>query len=274
MTFSVFAVILAMIIATVSCPVTAILGGHRVEKGYDWDLYVHFGSTDDSDPDFVCGGVLLSWEGCVLTAAHCGITPGQHVAYFKTRKRHKHEKHRAEVVSVMSHPKYDDDENINPDFAIVKLADCDRETLEPLGVRTAVIECALYDKKRGVRPGPRAHFMGFGCDRSYPLGGSCTPSKHLKWGYAPVVDSKVCQCSWVSGNPRRIICLDGEDITVCGGDSGSPIMIEHKDPGTQESRMVLAGIIIRVAGETNCQKGANIIVASVQRQCGWISKHI
>lgn len=156
-----------------------------------------------------------------------------------------------------------------------KLANCDRDSLHPQGIRPAIMDPKIFSKVRGLRHGQGVYFEGFGCTTPYPPGGSCLPSTHLKWGFAPVTDRKICgQSDGTSSNPRRIICLDGEDITACIGDSGGPIMVESKDPVTEESRMVLAGIISSVQGETSCQKGANIIVASIETHRGWISKHI
>ncbi|XKL59560.1 hypothetical protein PGB90_000576 [Kerria lacca] len=222
---------------------TRIVGGKNATKGdWPWMAAISYRSTKSNEPDFKCGGTLIS-NRYVLTAAHCvsELPSGLQVSFVRLGDLDldinvDDELHPTDVsvADVIVHPQYSANPHIN-DIALIRLANNVQFTqyIRPICLLSGAEyrRDDYYNKKRPF-------IIGWGALRY--LGPVVT---RLQETSINVIDNE--KCAEMYKNQRaavideRVLCAGEPGKDACQGDSGGPLIF----PNSTENKFYLGGIV-------------------------------
>lgn len=230
----------------------AVVGGRdATTKQYPWMVFLsRVGDTTTPSGQF-CGGALVA-PTKVVTAAHCidDLAPEQFRVIGGRTNLHGQDGTVRDVVTVWNAPRVPPPAAGPGDPPFIGGGDLSVLTLdEPMPYRTL----RMMDVDDGWRytPGRRATVLGWGIYQEHGLVG---PSPVLQQGRIPMRGYNTCNEAAKAHparpfqlDPRFYVCGGWPDggPAVCGGDSGSPLVIDGR----------LAGVVgpILSRGGTVCE---------------------
>lgn len=198
-----------------------IVGGHPAGPAYPWMVSLQFGGRH------YCGGTVLDATH-VLTAAHCGVLPGDKAVVGRVRLSDAGGEVRT-VVKAVSAREYTTPTK-GYDWSVLTLDAPVSAPPVPLGVVDSDAATAI----------------GWGVTEE---GGEAASDELLEVG-VPVISNSACALSYPGILPT-MICADGDSIGSCQGDSGGPLIVDGRQVGITSwgagcARPGLPGVYTRV----------------------------
>ncbi len=198
-----------------------IVGGHPAGPAYPWMVSLQFGGRH------YCGGTVLDATH-VLTAAHCGVLPGDKAVIGRTRLSEGGGQVRT-VTKAVSAREYTTPTK-GYDWSVLTLDAPVSAPPVPLGVVDSDAATAI----------------GWGVTEE---GGEAASDELLEVG-VPVISNPTCALSYPGILPT-MICAGGFGRDSCQGDSGGPLIVDGRQVGITSwgagcAREGLPGVYTRV----------------------------
>ncbi|XP_069878006.1 chymotrypsinogen B-like [Dipodomys merriami] len=192
-------------------------GEDAVPGSWPWQVSIQY-----EDSFHFCGGALIS-EEWVLTAAHCGVMPGDKVVAgaFNLDSDEK-DVQVLDVAEVFSKPGKVYSKPVPNDIALLKLA-------TPAHFTDTVSAVCLACDEADFPPGTPCVITGWGQTQYDDHQRAPT----LRQAVLPLVSTPDCRKYWGDNVTDDMICAGGNGTSPCIGDSGGALVCEKGGVWTQ-----------------------------------------
>ncbi|XP_042556802.1 chymotrypsinogen B-like [Dipodomys spectabilis] len=192
-------------------------GEDAVPGSWPWQVSLQY-----EDSFHFCGGALIS-EEWVVTAAHCGVMPGDKVVAGAFNLDSDEEDVQVlDVAEVISKPGKVYSNPVHNDIALLKLA-------TPARFTDTVSAVCLACDEADFPPGTPCVITGWGQTQYNNHQRAST----LQQAVLPLVSTPDCQKYWGADITDDMICAGGNGTSPCIGDSGGPLVCKKGGVWTQ-----------------------------------------